>query len=92
MTNLDALWREDATLEETVETYQDLIDTGQAWRLEGTVGRTANDLIEQGYCMLGEVGHYDFWGNYVPSRHEVQDGTKGSASYVAEATEKRVVN
>lgn len=84
MTDHSALWREDATLEETVACYQSLIDSGEAWRLEGAVGRTAMDLIEDGFCMLGEQGHKDFWGNYVPSRHEVEAGTKGSRQYVEE--------
>lgn len=84
MTTIDmtALWREDTTFDESVTVYQHLIDTGDAWRMEGHVGRTAMDLIEGGYCMLGEESHTDFWGQRVPSRHEVQAGTKGSASFV----------
>ena len=69
---------EDQTEEEFINNYQELIDTGMAWKLEGSVGRTAMDLIEQGLCTLGEEGHRDYWGNYVPSKHEVQPGTKGS--------------
>lgn len=88
MTTVDmsALWREDATEEETLALYQHLVDTGQAWQLEGHVGRTAMALIEAGQIMLGEQGHRDYWGNYVPSRHEVEPGTKGSPEYVADAT------
>lgn len=67
---------------EHVEAYQDLINSGAAWRLEGSVGREAMSLIEAGQCMLGEQGHRDYWGNYVPSRYEVQAGTKGSAEFV----------
>jgi hypothetical protein len=84
MTDLTALWREDATAEETIEVYQDLVNTGQAWQLEGHVGRTAMGLIESGLIALGEEGHRDYWGNYVPSKHEVEPGTKGSAEYVTE--------
>lgn len=85
MTDIDmtALWREDATDAEQIEVYQHLIDTGQAWSLEGHVGRTAMDLIESGVCMLGEEGHRDYWGSYVPSRTEVKPGSKGSPEYVA---------
>jgi hypothetical protein len=84
MTDIDmsALWREDVTHEEHVALYQHLVDTGQAWRLEGHVGRTADALLEAGVIMLGEEGHNDYYGNYVPSRHEVEPGTKGSAEYV----------
>ena len=60
------------------DNLQTLIDNGNAWRLEGSVGRAAMDAIENGACILGEVGHRDYWGNYIPSRHEVEPGTKGS--------------
>lgn len=79
-----ALWREDATEEEVIATYQGIINSGDAWRLEGSIGRTAADLIEQGLCVLGLEGHQDYWGNYVPSRDEVQPGTKGSVAFAQE--------
>ena len=41
-------------------------------------------MIEDGQCMLGEEGHRDYWGNYVPSRTEVKAGTKGSPEYMKE--------
>lgn len=63
------------------DNLQTLIDNGNAWRLEGSVGRAAMDAIESGACILGEVGHRDYWGNYIPSRHEVKPGTKGSIEY-----------
>ena len=37
-------------LDEMVELFQDLIDNGMAWRLQGHYGRTAQDLIDAGYC------------------------------------------
>jgi len=72
---------EDQTQEEYIENMQELINSGTAWQLEGSVGRAAMALIESGHCMLGETGHRDYWGNYIPSRHEVQAGTKGSPEY-----------
>lgn len=84
MDDYSALYREDASPEEQVRCYQQLINTGQAWQLEGSVGRAAMDLIESGVCALGPEGYRDFWGNYVPSRHEVQAGTKGSVEFVAD--------
>ena len=74
----------DQTREEYIASMQELINSGTAWRLEGAVGREAMGLIESGDCMLGEEGHRDYWGNYVPSRHEVKPGTKGSAEFVEE--------
>ena len=82
MSELTALWREDATEEETVEAYQAIVNSGDAWRLEGHVGRTVMALIEAGEIALGHDGHRDYWGNYVPSRSEVVPGSKGSAEFV----------
>jgi hypothetical protein len=72
---------------ESVGGLQKLINSGQAWKLEGAVGRACMAMIEAGECMLGEVGHRDYWGNYVPSRYEVEAGTKGSKEH-CEANQK----
>jgi hypothetical protein len=36
--------------EQYIEAWQQLIDTGLCWRLQGFFGRTAQHLIEQGIC------------------------------------------
>ena len=49
---------EDGTLEanKTLELFGELVRTGQAWTLQGHYGRTATQLIEQGYISTsGEV-------------------------------------
>ena len=35
---------------ETIELFQHLIDSGLVWRLQGTYGRMAQDLIKAGVC------------------------------------------
>jgi hypothetical protein len=82
MTDLTAIYREDAEPDEWLDAIQALVDSGQVWRMEGSTGRAAMAAIEAGEIALGPVGHRDYWGNYVPSRTEVEPGTKGSAEYV----------
>ena len=36
--------------EQLIEAWQHLIDSGLAWKLQGFFGRTAQTLIEQGFC------------------------------------------
>jgi hypothetical protein len=83
-----AIWREDADEAEVVAAYQELVNTGDAWRMEGHVGRTAMHFIHAGLIMLGEEGRTDYYGNYVPSRNQVEPGTPGSPEYVAAAVER----
>lgn len=79
---VEAIWSEDATDEEYVRGYQALINSGAAWSMEGSVGREAMALIESGVCALGPEDHRDYWGNHVPSRYQVEEGTKGSVQFV----------
>jgi hypothetical protein len=60
---------------------QEMINSGQVWKMEGSMGREAMSLLKAGLCILGEEGHSDYYGNYVPSRTEVQAGTLGSQEY-----------
>jgi hypothetical protein len=79
--NLDVLWRDDATEDDVLDALQHLVNTGDAWRLEGTVGRAADAALESRLIALGHEGHRDYYGNYVPSRFEVEPGSKGAAEY-----------
>ena len=38
------------TEEEVVELFQELIDSGMAWQLQGCYGRQARDMIDNGLC------------------------------------------
>ena len=79
----DVIAYEEGTMteEEEVAMMQEAINSGMAWRMQGSFGRAAMAMIEAGKCTLGEEGHRDYYGNYVPSKHEVEPGTKGSQEY-----------
>jgi hypothetical protein len=43
---------EDASIEEQLSAWQQLVNTGTIWHLQGWYGRTAKLLIEQGLIQL----------------------------------------
>jgi hypothetical protein len=55
------------------------------WGLQGSFGRAMMDAISSGQCLLGTSDARDYYGNHIPSRDQVKDGTKGSRSFVVEA-------
>ena len=42
--------RGEVSFDELTDGFQHLIDSGIVWKLQGSYGRTAESLIEQGYC------------------------------------------
>jgi hypothetical protein len=70
------------------ETYfsalQRAINAG-AWSFQGSYGRAMMGAIESGRCMLGRSSYRDAYGNRIPSRDEVEGGTKGSRAFVEDA-------
>jgi hypothetical protein len=67
--------------EQYYASIQRAINSGM-WGLQGSYGRTMMDAIESGYCLLGRSRAKDYYGNTIPSRDDVQEGTKGSLDYV----------
>jgi len=70
--------------------WQKKIDSGLCWHLEGWYGRRATELLESGACMLPEVPRKDYWGNIIPARTSLQEGTKGSLGNSQEFWQKVV--
>jgi len=60
------------------EEMQKLIDSGRAWLLEGSTGRAAMEMLKSGACMLPKKSYTDYYGNKIPSRTELKDGSKGT--------------
>lgn len=74
---------ETATEEDEVRALQALVNSG-TWGLQGSMGRAMMDAIEAGYVALGPEPARDYYGNRIPSRFEVEAGTKGSVEFVEE--------
>ena len=60
---------------------QRAINSGM-WGLQGSYGRSMMDAINSGHCLLGTSRAKDYWGNVIPSRDDVKQGTKGSIGFV----------
>lgn len=67
--------------EQYYASIQRAINSGM-WGLQGSYGRTMMEAIESDYCLLGRSRARDYYGNTIPSRDDVQEGTKGSLDYV----------
>ena len=72
------------TQEEYYEAIQRAINSGIGWKMQGSYGRTMMDAIRSGCCMLGQTSHKDYYGNTIPGRDDVKEGTHGSHLYVSE--------
>lgn len=57
---------------------QDSINSGLCWKMEGSVGRSAMDCLENGLCMLPLYPRIDAYGSKVPPRNVLKAGSKGT--------------
>lgn len=57
---------------------QKLIDSGEVWKMEGSMGRYAMDCLKSGACFLPKKPSRDYYGSRIPSRDEVEEGSTGS--------------
>jgi hypothetical protein len=63
---------------------QRAINSLDAWKMQGSYGRTMMTAIEDGRCMLATSDTRDYYGNHIPSRDQVETGTKGSRQFVVD--------
>jgi hypothetical protein len=78
MENLTLERIEELQAEYGLTTAQNLMNSGDIWKFEGSVGRSASDMLGAGILMLPDERKYDYYGTIVPARSEVLDGTKGT--------------
>ena len=67
---------------EYFKSIQRAINSGSAWSLQGSYGRSMMEAIKDGRCMLGLKDCRDYYGSHIPSRTQVEGGTKGSRAFV----------
>lgn len=80
-----AIYREDATAVEQAKAFQSMVNSGAVWSMEGSMGRGTMDMLESGFLMLGTERTRDYYGNTIPSRFDVEEGSKGSRQNVVDA-------
>jgi hypothetical protein len=71
------------TMLEYAQAMQRAINSGMAWKMQGSYGRAAMEALESGACMLGREAQRDYWGecNPRPRRCKTrQQGQQGPSS------------
>lgn len=84
LNDIDNIESNDCNEDEYYVSIQNAINSGM-WGLQGSYGRTMMEAINSGACLLGKSRARDYYGNIIPSRDDVQAGTKGSYDFVADA-------
>ena len=80
------------TMQEYAAAMQRAINSGMAWKMQGSYGRAAMEALESGACMLGRESCRDYWGNVIPGRDDVKPGSKGSKALVIKTHGKKYAN
>ncbi|MBZ0124932.1 MAG: hypothetical protein K8F32_01040 [Rhodocyclaceae bacterium] len=80
--DIEAIENAEAGTPAYYEALQRAINGGEGWKFQGSYGRAMMAAIEDGRCLLGPQPAEDAWGNRIPSRTEVEPGTKGSREFV----------
>lgn len=57
---------------------QNIIDTGMVWHMYGSIGREAMHLLEIGACFLPAKPKRGAYGQTIPSRTMIVDGSTGT--------------
>lgn len=83
--DINAIEGEAESEEDYYLALQRAINSGSAWSFQGSYGRAMMEAIRAGECMLGKSPARDYYGNFIPSRDMVQEGTKGSRQFVVDA-------
>jgi len=72
--NIIAFENGELSQEDTVKMFQEMIDDGSVWGLQGSYGRNATALIQSGLCHHAKIRHKDYYGNIIPSQADVDAG------------------
>ena len=68
----------EAQKEEGFSEMQNLINSGEVWKFEGSMGRAAMEALRSGACYLPDNPTFDYYGNRIPARGELKPYTMGT--------------
>ena len=71
---------------------QESIDSGAIWKMTGSSGRLAMQCLQTGECFLPLESYMDYWGNRVPSRNDLAEGTQGTLENAQNYWIDRMIN